>query len=60
MLAIEAYVARDFTTAIDAWDRVLARRPADRAATTLRDRAVAFRAIPPDIAWTGVTVATEK
>jgi adenylate cyclase len=58
--ALDAYLARRFDEAIAAWDRVLARRPGDRAAATLRARSVGFAASPPGPDWTGVTVATEK
>ena len=58
--ALDAYLARRWGDAIAAWDRVLARRPGDRAAAILRERAAHLAASPPDAAWTGVTVATEK
>jgi len=58
--ALDAYLARRFDEAIAAWDRVLARRPGDHAATVLRARAAALVASPPGPEWTGVTVATEK
>jgi adenylate cyclase len=58
--ALEAYLARRFDEAIAAWDRVLARRPGDRAALVLRERAARLLASPPGPDWTGVTVATEK
>jgi adenylate cyclase len=58
--ALDAYLARRFDEAVAAWDRVLARRPGDRAATILRARAAALAATPPGPEWTGVTVATEK
>ncbi len=59
-IALDAYLAREFATAIVAWDRVLLRLPDDRAANQLRARAVAFRDAPPGPEWAGVTVATEK
>ena len=59
-VAIDAYLARDFTAAVAAWNRVLDRRPGDVAATMLRDRALAFVTTPPPAEWAGVTVATEK
>jgi adenylate cyclase len=58
--ALDAYLARRFEAATAAWDRVLARRPGDRAATIMRARAEALAASPPGPDWTGVTVATEK
>lgn len=58
--ALDAYLARRFDEAIAAWDRVLARRPGDRAAGVLRERAARLLASPPGPDWTGVTVATEK
>jgi adenylate cyclase len=59
-LALEAYLARRFDDAAEAWSRVLERLPGDRTATTLRDRAIAFAALPPGPEWEGVTVVTEK
>ena len=59
-IALDAYLARDFATAVAAWDRVLARLPEDRAATQLRDRARGYLDATPGPEWTGVTVATEK
>jgi adenylate cyclase len=58
--ALDAYLARRFDEAIAAWERVLARRPGDRAAAVMRERAVQLAASPPGPDWTGVTVATEK
>ena len=58
--ALDAYLARDFAAAAAAWDRVLALRPADKAASVMRDRALAYAATPPPDDWTGVNVATEK
>ncbi|CAN5557039.1 adenylate/guanylate cyclase domain-containing protein [soil metagenome] len=58
--AIEAYLVRDFTGAVAAYDEVLATRPDDAAAILMRDRALAFVAAPPPPEWNGVTVATEK
>ena len=58
--ALDAYLARRFDAAVAAWDRVLARRPGDRAAATLRERAAGYAAAPPGPDWTGVTIATEK
>ncbi|HUS28713.1 MAG TPA: adenylate/guanylate cyclase domain-containing protein, partial [Kofleriaceae bacterium] len=58
--ALTAYLARDFATAIAAWNEVLAKRPADKAATTMRDRAQAFATTPPPPEWTGVMIAKEK
>jgi adenylate cyclase len=58
--ALDAYLARRFDEAIAAWDRVLARRPGDRAAEVLRTRAAGLIASPPGPDWTGVTIATEK
>lgn len=58
--ALDAYLARRFEDAIAACDHVLARRPGDRAAASLRERAVACAASPPGPDWTGVMVATEK
>lgn len=59
-VALDAYLARRFDDAIAAWTRILDRRPGDRPATILRDRAIGFAASPPGPAWTGVTIATEK
>jgi adenylate cyclase len=58
--ALDAYLARRFDEAVAAWDRVLARRPGDRAATILRERAAGLAASPPGPDWTGIKVATEK
>ncbi|MDQ3296094.1 MAG: adenylate/guanylate cyclase domain-containing protein [Myxococcota bacterium] len=59
-LALDAYLARRFDDAAAAWDRVLAKRPGDRSATTMRDRAIAFAALPPGADWEGVTMVSEK
>jgi adenylate cyclase len=58
--ALTSYLARDFASAIVAWNDVLAKRPGDKAATTMRDRAQTFVAAPPPPDWAGVMVATEK
>ena len=58
--ALDAYLIRDFAGAAGAWQRVLDRRPGDRAATIMRERALAYEADPPPPEWTGVTTATEK
>lgn len=58
--ALDAYLARDFAAAAAAWQHVLDRRPGDRVATLMRERAVAYVQAPPPPDWTGVTVATEK
>ncbi len=58
--ALDAYLARDFATALAAYEEILALRPADVAATIMRDRTRAFAANPPSPDWNGVTVATEK
>jgi adenylate cyclase len=58
--ALDAYLARRFDDAVAAWDRVLARRPGDRAATILRERALALTSSPPPPDWSGITIATEK
>ncbi len=58
--ALDAYLARAFDDAAKAWSRVLDLLPGDRTATTLRDRAIAFAALPPGPEWEGVTVVTEK
>ena len=58
--ALDAYLARRFDDAAAAWGRVLELLPGDRTATTLRDRATAFAALPPGPDWEGVTVVTEK
>jgi adenylate cyclase len=60
-VALDAYLAKDFMAAVAAWQKVLDRRPGDRAATLMRDRALGYVETPPDRgSWTGVTVATEK
>jgi class 3 adenylate cyclase/predicted Ser/Thr protein kinase len=53
--ALDAYLSRRFDEAIAAWDRVLARRPGDRAAERLRARAAELAASPPGPDWTGVS-----
>jgi adenylate cyclase len=58
--ALDAYVARRFEEAADAWGKVLEHLPNDRTAVTLRDRATAFAALPPGPDWEAVTVVTEK
>ena len=58
--ALDAYLGRDFATAVAAYDEILATRSDDVAARIMRDRALAFIAAPPPVEWNGVTVATEK
>jgi len=58
--ALAAYLARDFATASAAWDEILAKRPNDQPATTMRDRAREHTLHPPPPDWTGVTIAKEK
>jgi adenylate cyclase len=60
LLALEAYLARRFDEALVHYEAMLAIVPDDKAATLMRDRARAHAATPPDEAWTGVTIATEK
>jgi adenylate cyclase len=57
--ALDAYLARRFDEAIAGWDRVLERRPGDRAAGMLRARAAVLVRSPPGPDWTGLTVGTE-
>lgn len=59
-VALDRYLARDFTGAIAAFDRALALRPDDRATRHLRDRCTALVAAPPPADWDGVFHATEK
>jgi adenylate cyclase len=58
--ALDAYLVRDFTTAVAGWDEVLARRPSDKPASLMRQRAEQLLATPPPSDWTGITFATEK
>jgi adenylate cyclase len=58
--ALDAYVARDFPKAIDAWKRVLARRQEDRASQILIERCEGFIANPPAERWSAITIVTEK
>jgi adenylate cyclase len=58
--ALTAYLERRFDAAIAAWDEVLARRPDDKAARVMRQRAELLAVSPPPADWTGVTIATEK
>ena len=58
--ALDAYLARDFTAAAAAWQRILDRDPADKPAALMRARTVAYAETAPPADWTGVTVATEK
>lgn len=58
--ALAAYLARDFTTAVAAWDEILAARPDDAAARTMRDRARRYETEPPPAAWDGTWVADAK
>lgn len=58
--ALDAYLARRFDEAAEAWGKVLEHIPGDRTAATLQDRATAFAALPPGPDWEGVTVVTEK
>jgi adenylate cyclase len=58
--ALDAYAGRDFAAAIDAWKRVLARRPDDRASQILIERCNEFIAHPPSDRWSAITIVTEK
>ena len=58
--ALDAYLIRDFEGAAASWQRVLDKRPDDKAAAIMRARARAFAMDPPATDWTGVTLATEK
>jgi adenylate cyclase len=58
--ALDAYAARNFAAAIDAWKRVLARRQDDRASQILIERCTAFIANPPPDRWSAITIVTEK
>nr|HEX4312417.1 adenylate/guanylate cyclase domain-containing protein [Kofleriaceae bacterium] len=58
--ALDAYLARDFTSATRAWDDALAVRPGDEACTTMRGRAVEYSVTPPPAEWSGVHVMHEK
>jgi adenylate cyclase len=55
-----AYLARQWTVAIAAYDEILARVPDDVAAATLRARSTAYAAAPPPEGWTGVHVMVTK
>ncbi len=58
--ALDAYLVRDFATAIAAWDDALQIAPGDRPATVMRARAAGFVAEPPPATWTGVYVMETK
>lgn len=45
--ALAAYLERKFTDAAAAWDEVLAKRPGDKAAGIMRDRAQLYATTPP-------------
>jgi adenylate cyclase len=57
--ALTAYLDQRFTDAAACWDEVLAKRPGDKAATTMKTRSLGYAASPPD-RWSGVMIATEK
>jgi adenylate cyclase len=57
--ALTAYLDQRFSEAAAAWDEVLAKRPGDKAATTMKTRALGYAASPPE-RWSGVMIATEK
>jgi adenylate cyclase len=58
--ALDAYVARDFAKAIEAWKRVLARRQDDLPSQILIERCNEFLANPPADRWSAITIRTEK
>ncbi|MGF1465398.1 MAG: adenylate/guanylate cyclase domain-containing protein [Sandaracinaceae bacterium] len=58
--ALEAYLARRFTEAAEAFEEVLRYRPGDVAATALAQRARDFAAVPPPGSWDGVTRMSRK
>jgi adenylate cyclase len=57
--ALDAYLAQKFDEAAAAWDEVLAKRPGDKAASTMKTRALGYAVNPPE-RWSGVMIATEK
>jgi adenylate cyclase len=57
--ALEAYLAQRFSEAAAAWDEVLAKRPNDKAASTMKTRSLGYAVNPPE-RWSGVMIATEK
>ncbi len=57
--ALDAYLAQKFSEAAAAWDEVLARRPNDKAASTMKARSLGYADNPPE-RWSGVMIATEK
>ena len=54
--AIDAYMAKDFTGAMDAWDEILEKWPGDKPATVMRERAAEFMQAPER--WSGDTATT--
>jgi adenylate cyclase len=58
--AMDAYLSRRFGEASRAFEEILALLPGDVAATTLRDRSVRYEREPPDEAWSGAHVMTDK
>jgi adenylate cyclase len=59
-LALDAYLARRWDEAIALFEKILGVLPGDVAATTLRDRARAYRHEPPPADWSGAYVMKEK
>ena len=57
---LDSYLARDFTVAIGAFEKVLELRPDDAPARRFIDRCRTYAAAPPPPEWTGVHHATEK
>jgi len=58
--ALDAYLARDFETAIAAWTDALAIRAEDPACAAMRDRAREYVKSPPPADWNGARVMHEK
>lgn len=57
---LDSYLARDFTVAIGAFEKVLELRPDDAPSRRFIDRCRTYAAAPPPPGWTGVHHATEK
>jgi adenylate cyclase len=58
--ALQAYYARKFATAAEAFQGVLRLLPQDRVASMFLERCRRLQASPPPPDWTGVEVMTEK
>jgi adenylate cyclase len=58
--AMQAYLSRRWTDAVQAWSKMLELDAADSAARVMKERSEAYVLAPPGEAWTGVFVMHEK